>query len=342
MSSIYDAFRKQLGYMLSLPERSIRSLAALAGGSASLLTETLVPETLKGSTCYRTFIGDTQQFIVQRIAQVRPPAVEAADAADGTRFVQRKMVGSALETAGLLAMHMSPLWVLALASDAAAGGGLFFNRLVDRLKVNGVLPKHTEVKGMTDLLAAIQEAARKTASAVDTPPLGRHELASLADDMLSGYRSMFAKGIDLLPRLETIWSRMEEVARREKISFERLSGILSVDLAGWARRGVGTISAVGQTGSELLGENILDSYSRTLDGLNQQGVRAYVQERMQPFLRAAVSHFDPQRTTVTEAFLASLGELKGEDVVSPTEESAAGAYGAAATETSPPPPPTGA
>ena len=33
--------RKGLGYLLSLPERGIRSLAAVAGGTTLLLTETL-------------------------------------------------------------------------------------------------------------------------------------------------------------------------------------------------------------------------------------------------------------------------------------------------------------
>jgi len=305
MTNVFEIVRERVGYLLSLPERTIRSLAALVGGTTSLLTETLFPEVLRGTTLYRVFVGDAQQFLVQKVAQVHQEGQAAAEAGD-SQYLQKKMVGGALETAGLFAMHLSPLWVLALAGDAAAGSGVFLDRLVGQLKRNGVLPETAEVKGVHDLLAALHDTARQSATAIDTPPLSREEVTGLADQLAHNYRQLFSRVTDLLPRLETIWQRMESIASRENISLERLGGILTVDVADWAGKGVAAVLAVGQTGSSLFAEKVLDSYSRTLDAVSEVGIANYLNQRMKPFLDAAAGHFDPSRKTWTESLAARL------------------------------------
>ncbi|NLX13993.1 MAG: hypothetical protein GXY44_10125 [Phycisphaerales bacterium] len=302
MSNLFDDFRRRLGYVMSLPERTLRSLVAVTGGTTSLLSETLFPEVLRNTTLYKIFVGDTQRFMMAKVAQIRqegtPPEELKEPPAD---YLQRKMVGGALETAGLLAMHFSPLWVLALAGDAAAGTDEFFRRLVAQLKANGVLPLDTEVKGLSDLLEAMQDTSRKSATAVDTPPLSREEVAKLAEEMTESYRQMFAKAGNLVPRIEDIWARMETLADRDKVSLERLGGILTLDVAEWGRKGIVSALAVGQTGASLFGEKILDSYVKTLDTIAHEGTTRYVGERMRPFVQSAIAHFHPETKTLTEA-----------------------------------------
>jgi len=300
MSGLFDAIRRRLEYVASLPERTIRSLAAVAGGTASLLTETLFPEALRDTTLYRVFLGDTQRFMIAKIAQVQQEGAQGdQDQASDPQYVQKKMIGGALETAGLFAMHFSPLWVFAIAGDAAAGSTVFLNRLVEQLKQNGVLPPDARVSGLADLLDAIQETARKSASAIDTPPLSREAITQLADEMTMSYGRMFNNATHLLPRLENIWQQMEQIANREHISLEKLGGILTVDVASWGKKGIGAVLAVRQTGSDLFGEKILDSYDRTLDAIGKEGVTGYLDHRMRPVLKAALSHFDPDRKTWT-------------------------------------------
>ena len=213
MSGFFDAIRRRLEYVASLPERTIRSLAAVAGGTASLLTETLFPEVLRDTTLYRVFVGDTQRFMIEKVAQIQQeePASDQDQASD-PQYVQKKMIGGVLETAGLFAMHFSPLWVFAIAGDAAAGSRVFLDRLIEQLKQNGVLPPDTQVSGLAELLGAIQETARKTASAIDTPPLSREDITQLADEMTTSYGQMFADAANLVPRLESIWQQMEHIA----------------------------------------------------------------------------------------------------------------------------------
>ncbi len=316
MSSFFDSAYKGLGYLLSLPERTMRSLAAVAGGTTSLVTETLFPDSLRGTTLYKRVVGDTQRFVIEKVAQVQreggesgaagaageAQAAGSAEAPPGD-FVQHKVAGTALEAAGLLAMHLSPLWVLAIAGDAAAGSGEFLQRLVVQLKRNKVLAPDAEIHGLQELLAAIGETSKRSAAAVDTPPLSREEVSRLAADMTESYRKMFASVANLLPRFDTLWKRMESLASRENISLERLGGILTVDLAQWGRKGLGAVVSVGQTGADLFGEKILASYDHTLDAVTKEGATGYLGRHMKPFVQAAVDHFSPARKTWTESLM---------------------------------------
>ncbi|HOQ84127.1 MAG TPA: hypothetical protein PLQ89_00290 [Phycisphaerae bacterium] len=311
MSQFFQSAVRGLGYLLSVPERTVRSLAAVAGGTTSLLTDTLFPESLRGTTLYKIFVGDAQRFVIEKVAAVQREAEAQPATPEVENYVQRKMIGGALETAGLFAMHFSPLWVFAIAGDAAAGTSVFLQRLTEQLKQNGVIPEDTRVDGLADLLGVIHETSRKSATAIDTPPMSREELTRLASDMLSSYGQMFTKATDLLPRIEAIWGQMQRIADRQNVSIDTISGVLTMDVAQWAKKGVGAVLAVGQTGGDLLGEHILESYAATLDKIAEQGVTTYISEKMTPFLQCAISHFDPSKKSWTESFLG-MGEAESE------------------------------
>ncbi len=300
----FDAIRKQLGYLLSLPERTVRSLAALVGGASLLVSETLLPPALRHTTFYRILIGDTQRYLVDRVAQMAQELPETADSATvPADFAQRKVIGAALETAGLLSVQFSPLWIFAIAGDVAAGGQTFLHRLVGQLKKNRVIAPETEIRELTDVLEAMQTASRQSVSVIDAPPLSRAELAKLAEDIKNSYQQMFQKTADLLPRLETLWQQMETVSQREKVSLERVQGILTIDVAEWVKKGAGTAVSFTQTSAELLGETILQSYATTLTHLTQQGVSQYLATYLRPYWQSALQQFHPETTTWTESQL---------------------------------------
>jgi len=298
-AGFFEAARQRLMYALSLPERTIRSLAALAGGTTTLLAETLFPKSFRGTTTYRVTIGMMQQFIVERVAGMKSEISE--DQAElGDDYVQRKMAGTALEAAGLLTMGSSPLWVLAVLGDAAGGSKIFLNRLVIYLKENGVMAEEAQATELIDVLEAVQEASSKSAITIDTPPLSREELSKLADEMKVSYGQVFKSTTNLIPRLDAIWKNMEQLALRENISIERLGGIMTVDAVSWSKKGVRMALATGRTGVELFDEKILDSYRKTLIAAAEQGIDKYMSDHMRPFMQSARAHFDPAQKTWTE------------------------------------------
>ena len=301
-ASFFEATRQHLLFALSLPERTIRSLAALAGGTTTLLSETLFPVSFRGTTTYRVTIGLMQQFIVERVAgmksEIREDQAQLSD-----DYVQRKMAGTALEAAGLLTMGSSPLWVLAILGDAAGGSKVFLNRLVKSLKENGFIAEETEATELIDVLEAVQEASSKSATTIDMPPLSREELSQLADEMKASYSRVFRSTTNLMPRLDAIWKNMERLALRENISIERLGGIMTVDAVSWSKKGARMALATGKTGAELFDEKILDSYRTTLAAASEQGIDQYMSDHMRPFMQSARGHFDPARKTWTETKL---------------------------------------
>jgi len=310
--SFFETARQRLMYTLSLPERTIRSLAALVGGTSVLLSETLFPKSLRGTTTYKVTIGLMQQFIVERVAGMEN-MVNEDHARLGEDYVQRKMAGTALEAAGLLTMGYSPLWVFAILGDTAGGSKVFLNRLVKYLKENDVLAEEIEARELVDVLEAVQAASVQSASTIDMPPLSREELSELATEMKSNYGRVAKSATNLMPHLEAIWKNMEQLALRENISIERLVGIMTVDAVNWSKKGMGIAMATGQTGAELFNEKILDNYRKTLAMTSEQGIDEYLSSHMRPFMGAARAHFEPAQKTWTEIKLVEKSNKQHDD-----------------------------
>ncbi len=286
-------------YLVSFPERAIRSAAALVGGTSLLLTETLLPDSVRSTTTYRVTIGDLQKTLITRVAQVQM-AGDNPENAITDEYLQKKLVGSSLEAIGLLTVRFSPVWALAIIGDAAGGGQVFLSRLVQNLKANGIIDPQSEPESLAGLLAAIQNAAHTSARAIDTPPLTGEELTAVTDELAASYSNMGNKSQHLLSRINLIGSRMEEVAEDQGLSYEQVSGIMTVDAVTLSKSGMGAGLTLSQTSGELFSEQILSSYGRTLDRISQQGAGAYLSESMTPFLEAALNHLDPGKSTWTE------------------------------------------
>jgi hypothetical protein len=294
-------------YLLSFPERVLRSAAAVVGGTSVVLTETLLPDVVKQSTSYRILFGDLQRFVVTRVAQVEPPETIELDPMSDD-YVYHKMAGSVLEMIGLLRYRFSPVWAFAIAGDVAGGGRVYFERLVENLKGHEVISQDSEPDSFPALLEAMQTASNTSAKAIDRPPLSQSELADVTAKLSNDYGRMLSRGQKVLPRLEDIQTRMDQVAIREDVSLEELSGIMTLQAAKLGKSGLNSAVAVGKTSGELFSERILDSYIQTLDEINQYGLPNYLGRTLEPFLRSAVRHFSPEQPTWTER---KLGELRG-------------------------------
>jgi hypothetical protein len=292
------------GYFLSLPERAIRSTAALVGGTSLLLTETLLPEVLRKATTYQITIGDLQKFLITRIGEVEIEGQEA-----GLRmtdaYLRKKIVGSSLEAIGLLTIRFSPVWIFAIIGDAAGGSKVFFNRLVQNLKDNEVIDQASDPLNLTDLLEAVQIASHQSARAIDTPPLSSDELATVTDELVTSYGRLLSTGQPLLlDRFDTILKRLDQVAADKGVSVEKVGGIMTLQAASISKASLGAGAALGKTSSDLFGEQILESYVQTLDEINRSGLNNYLSDNLLPYFQAAVGHLDPEKSTWTESFLA--------------------------------------
>ncbi len=300
--SYFSRLARYLTLTLSLPERSARALSALVGGSTYLLSETLLPTALKSTSSYRFTLGMFQAFLIRNVAGMEreQPTVELQE-----RFVQRKLLGTSLETAGLLTMHLSPVWIFAIASDAAKGGQVFLHRLVAELKQNSVIPADANPESLEQILQAIHDMGRQGATAIDTPPLSGEEVRKMADELRASTAHLASNSAQLVPRFEALWNQITLIARKEKMSVAEILGILSVHAATATQTGIGTVGAVGKTGYYFIDEMLIADYKKTLDGISEVGAWRFLSTNMAPFLANAQSHFDFKQETRTERWLKS-------------------------------------
>lgn len=299
----FNRLSHYLTLTLSLPERSARALSALVGGSTYLLSETLLPSALRNTSSYRFTLGMFQTFLIRNVAGIDS---ETRTEALQERFVQRKLLGTSLETAGLLTMHLSPVWIFAIASDAAKGGQVFLQRLVSALKENKVISEDSSPESLEQILQAIHDMGRQGATAIDTPPLSTTEIKHMADELRASTVHLTRNSAQLLPRFESLWNQINLIAQREKMSVEQILGILSVHAASATQTGLCTVGAVGKTGYQLIDEVLIADYKQTLDGISEVGAWDFLRNNMSPFLNNAQSHFDFSQETRTERWLKSV------------------------------------
>ena len=269
-------------YLVSLPERAVRALAASVGGLIYEAAEVLLPGWLRRSRLYRAIVAALLRIMVELIGgvtDVLPP-----DDVGVEELAARKAAGSVIELASFLAVGWSPLWLLAAAADLTGGTRTYLRALVSELQREGTLPEDTEFTSVEELLNTLEGTSGLMAETVDVPPLN-------VRDMRSSWQAL-QQNVAELPdarRLASIYAQLQRVAKQEGRSLRSVSSLIA---AGAVRAGV-------QMGHIY----IFDYYHDALRVMTTEGLAAYAQRVAKPYLTVAVGHFDPQRITYTERLL---------------------------------------
>src|SRR5690606_37291496 len=99
------SLQRMFHYSTSIPERTLRSASALAGGLVRESTNWLVPLAFRNSKSYSIFVQQMLDFVVNDIGGVKrvlnPNKAEQVDLA-------RKTVGNLLDMTALATFHISP------------------------------------------------------------------------------------------------------------------------------------------------------------------------------------------------------------------------------------------
>ncbi len=301
MTQTISKLRQQLINALAYSERTIRSASAVVVGASTLLTENLIPRSLRKTTTYKVTLGMLQRFLIEKVAEME---MEVGDFEISDDFAQRKVMGTAIEAAGLLAVGFSPLWVFAIIGDTVGGSKLYLNRLVDQLKKDGLIDEETNITEVSQMFDAIESASSKSATALDMPPLSREDFAKLTADMRSGYGEAFDKTSAVMPELDTMWETMETVTKRENISMEALMGYMTLDAM---KQGANVTWSASKVGAQLFDEKIIESYRETVNRVSNEGANDYIANHLRPFFDAASAHYDSSKKTWIETKFGDSG-----------------------------------
>ena len=87
-------------YLLSFPERLIRSALGLSAGVARELGEVTLPKSVRRSHLYRNLVDTTLRFLIEQVGGAE--GVYSDEDALVENFVARRAAGNAIEALGVV------------------------------------------------------------------------------------------------------------------------------------------------------------------------------------------------------------------------------------------------
>jgi hypothetical protein len=98
--------RRRLSYLISLPERGLRSTGALAGGLFREVSQIVIPASFRRTKLYRSLVETSLRFVIEQVGKV-----EKADTLEPplpSDFALRRSAGNGIEILGILLFRTSP------------------------------------------------------------------------------------------------------------------------------------------------------------------------------------------------------------------------------------------
>jgi hypothetical protein len=271
-------------FVLSLPERLVRSLAAVVGGALHESAQFLLPRFVRRSRLYEASAKNLLRLSIELVGGVEGAAT--AEPQTGAReLAVRKGAGNVVELGSIAAFGFSPLWLLAGASDVARGSRVYLNALVEELKAADVLAPEAEFESVDQLLAAFEGGSGTAARLIDIPPVELAELRTSLDELRS-----HAGELPSPEELAALYRGLQREARAEGRSLLEVS------------QGIGLAFLL--SARSVSREHLVVPYREDWQPLRDEGFAAYAARVSKPYRRAVEGHFDPTRETWTERGLA--------------------------------------
>jgi hypothetical protein len=270
------------GYIISLPERLLRALAAGLGGAVYEVSLLLLPGWVRRSRFYQATVARLLRIIVELVGGV--PGTFPAEGMPVRQLAIRKAAGNAVELVSFVAVGWSPVWLLAAAADVAGGTQAYLRLLVEDLKSAGALSPDAEVDSVGELLTALEHSLGQAADTVDMPPMN-------LEDMRQSWRELQCNASQLPGprRLARIYRDLQAVAHQERQSIYTTSSLIAVGAV--------------RTGVKMGNLHVFDYYRQALDTIAARGLTSYIQDASDPYRRTVLHHLDPGNRTYTERLL---------------------------------------
>jgi len=292
-------------YVISLPERVVRSAAALAGGLIREIGDVSLPAAVRRTKTYQMMVDIALRFMIEQVGEVKGVYTTGSQLAND--FLLRRTAGHGIELAGLLAFRASPVWIMAALADVSGAGRHIVQEVADALKQEGLLAGDAKFENVDQLLEGLEETASQVADLCNAPPL---DVAGLRREW-AAFRTAVAK---IPPRnlpsagfLREHWEELKAEAAAQNRGVFELSSVMAVSAL--ARVPVTLLrltraaNRAAWRSGQTLGASVLLHYSQVLGEIHKRGYAAYWADQFQPYLRAAAEQFSPKHRSATYRLL---------------------------------------
>jgi hypothetical protein len=276
--------RPRWRYLVSIPERIVRSAAAVIGGAVHETGTLILPRFIRRSRLYEATAKNLLRVLIEGVGGVAGASTVEPRAPSAGELAKRKGAGNVVELGSIAAFGFSPLWLLAAASDLLRGSRVYLNALVGELKRTGVLAEEAEFGSVDELLEAIERGTGRTARLIDIPPLELAELRASIDELRAD--------VDSLPSQEELavaYRSLVRTAEREhRPLLEVSTGV-----------GLAFLTSARSVGSE----HVVAPYREDWKPMRREGFGAYARRVSRPYGQAVAANFDRRRPSWTERLI---------------------------------------
>jgi hypothetical protein len=292
-------------YLVSLPERVLRSAAALAGGLVRELGDVSLPAAVRRTKTYQMMVGIALRFMIEEVGEVE--GVYPAEGELASNFLMRRTAGHGIELVGILAFRASPVWIMAALADVSGAGRQIVQEIAEALKEERLLEGDAKFENVDQILNGLEQTAGRAADVFNTPPL---DVEGLRKEWTAFRENVGKIPPQNLPSAELLrghWDELKAEAAAQHKPVFALSSLMALSAISRTpdtllRLARAANKAVWRTG-QLFGGPLLAHYSETLRNIRQRGYAAYWAEEFRPYLRAAAAQFSPAHRSLTDRLM---------------------------------------
>jgi hypothetical protein len=292
-------------YIVSLPERVLRSASALAAGLIRELGDVTVPAAVRRTKTYQMMVGIALRFMIEQVGQVE--GVYPSEGELANNFLMRRTAGHGIELAGLLAFRASPVWIMAALADISGAGRQIVLEISEALKEEGLLDREARFENIDQLLEGLEQTTGRAADLFNAPPLDVEGLRKEWEAFRHSVGKIPPRNLPSAELVRRHWDEMKLEAAAQNRSVFQLSSIMAISAISRApetllRLARAANRAVWRSG-QLFAGSVLQHYSQTLSEISERGYSAYWGETFRPYLRAAAEQFSPKHPSLTDRLL---------------------------------------
>jgi hypothetical protein len=299
-------------FLLSLPERGLRSGTALAGGLLREVGDVAIPKTIRRSQLYHNLVDATLRFLIEKVGQVQGAYPDGAKLSED--FLVRRVAGNGIELIGILTFRASPVWVLAALADASGAGRFLVREITASLKAEKLLDERAEFETVEEMLVGLEASAGRLAANVNMPPLDVKSLRQEWNALRGDLAKIPPRQLPGAQALRDLWQEIGHEAKRQDRTVFQISSLMAMsamksvpEKARWLS--ACTRSAARKTGTAVAA-TLLADYRTSLKQIRETGYVRYAVGQYRPYLSAALAQFSPQRQTLTERLIALTARRK--------------------------------
>jgi hypothetical protein len=292
-------------YIVSLPERVVRSATALGAGIVREVGETTLPASIRRTQLYRSMVDLTLRFLIEDVGQVK--GVFPVDGRLGEDFLLRRTAGNGIEAIGLLTFRASPVWIFAAIADLTGAGKLLIREIADALHKDGLIESTEGIDDVDTLLTRLERGSGRLAETFNTPPL---DVATLREELRQIRREFTHIPEENIPKPEQVmerWRELAEEAKQQNRTVFQLSSLLAFSAVSQIPENLRWLGRSARLAAEKAGHvfamPILNHYSETLRAIHSTGFLHYWIQEFRPYIRGALEQFSTEHDSLTQRLL---------------------------------------